>query len=358
MALALLSALLPALLLASCAGQPSRPSPIVAPGDGLATTLIAEAFVTGAPAGAEVDSLATWVSPEDEVRVIASAKYTGNLLVYDGISGELLPEVMPIGTLAYPNGVAVYGDAVFVVERDRAQVRVFDLPEFTARGEFGAGQLIWPYGIWLHERAPDEIEVFVTDSYQDGGELPALSALGQRIRRFRVQLTEQGIAAWSLPGFGSTEPGGALHWVESIAGDVAFDRLLIAEEHPDHREAGAAIYDFAGHYTGRRLGIGLTQGDQEGIALYECPSGNGFWLTTDQGREINRFHVFDRASLAYLGSFSGEVTRNTDGIALHSAASARFPYGVLYTANDDRGISAFDWRDIAAALNLWLDCPE
>ena len=49
---------------------------------------------------------------------------------------------------------------------------------------------------------------------------------------------------------------------------------------------------------------------------------------------------------------------NTDGIVLHPGASPRFPYGALYVVNDDSGIAAFDWRDIAAALNLWLDCPE
>lgn len=345
-------------LLAGCAGQPNRPEPVVAPGDGLATTLIAEAFVAGAPPDAEVDSLATWVSPEGELRVIASAKHAGNLLFYDGTSGALLPEPMPAGSLAYPNGLAVYGDALFVVERDAARVQVFDLPELALRGQFGTNLLVWPYGIWLYESAPGQVEVFVTDSYQDDGQLPPLAALDQRIRHFRVQLTVQGIDARHVSSFGSTEPDGALRWVESIAGDAAFDRLVIAEEHPDQRDQGAAIYDLAGSYSGQRMGAGLTQGDQEGLALYECPSGNGFWIATDQGPQINRFHVFDRASLDYLGSFGGEHTRNTDGIAFYAGASERFPYGVLYVANNDRGISAFDWRDIAAALNLWLDCPE
>ncbi len=356
---ALVFALVLALLSASCAHQSSRPSPPVVEGDGLATTLITEAFVVAAPAGSEVDSLATWVSPEGEVRVIASAKYAGNLLVYDGSDGTLLLQAMPAGTLAYPNGLAIYGDTLFVVERDAGRVQVYQLPEFSGRGQFGAEQLRSPYGIWLHESAPDEVEVLVTDSYQDDDDqLPPLSALDRRIQRFRVQLAPDAIQVRHLGSFGETRPEGALRWVESIAGDVAFNRLVIAEEHPDFRDRGAAIYDLEGRYTGQRLGDGLIQGDQEGIALYECPSGNGYWITTDQGLEVNRFHVFDRASLDYLGSFSGRSTLNTDGIAFYPAASERFPYGVLYAVDNDQGVAAFDWRDIAGALNLWLDCPE
>ncbi len=352
-------ALVCALTLASCAGH--RPHPLTSAdtvGDGVATTRITESFIAGAPDGAEVDSITTWLTPDGEIRVIASAKKAGNLLVYDGTNGDLLAEPLPPGGLAYPNGVATYGDTLFVVERDAGWVQAFALPEFFSLGRFGEGELTTPYGLWLYESAPDELEIFVTDSYQDDGELPAVSDMDRRVHHYRIQLGAGSIQASAQTVFGGTDDVSALRWVESIHGDVAFDRLAIAEEHPDYRKDGIAIYSLDGRYSGQRMGKDLFQGDPEGIALYECPNGEGYWIATDQDENDNRFHVFDRASLDYLGSFSGEHTRNTDGIALYPVASERFPYGVLYAVHDDSGISAFDWRDIADALNLWLDCLD
>lgn len=352
-------ALMCALILTACAGHRTHLTTPVAPvGDGIAVTRITEAFVAAAPVDAQVDSITTWLTPDAEVRVIASAKNAGNLLVYDGTTGDLLFEPLPPGTLAYPNGVATYGDTLFVVERDAGRVQAFVLPEFILLGHFGEGELIAPYGLWLYESAPDELNVFITDSYQDGDQLPPLESMDRRVHRYRVQRGVDSIQSTPVAVFGGSDEAGALRWVESITGDVAFNRLAIADEHPDQRDAGIAMYTLDGQYTGTRMGKGLFQGDPEGIALYECPNGEGYWIAADQGKDDNRFHIFDRASLDYLGSFSGEATRNTDGIALYPVASERFPYGVLYAVNDDRGIAAFDWRDIAGALNLWLDCLD
>jgi 3-phytase len=346
-------------LLVACAGPPQRPAPASVPaGDGLASTVITEAFVSAPVPEVEVDSLATWFSPEGETRVIASGKHAGVLLLFDGEDGRLLQELGERGGLQYPNGVATFGDWLFVVERDAARISVFELPDFVPRGQFGHGVLQVPYGLWVRESAPGEVEVFVTDSYRIDDLPNPLARLDARVKRFRVRLDEDPIHSYTLGAFGGTDEDSALRWVESIAGDPVFDRLAIAEEHPDYRNRGPLIYRFDGRYTGEHLGEGLFRGEPEGIALYECQSGNGYWITAEQGREDNRFHVFDRASLAHLGSFSGATTRFTDGIVLHPGASPRFPHGALYVANDDVGIAAFDWRDIASALNLWLDCPE
>lgn len=347
------------LALGACTTTAPRHNALYTPaGDGVGVTLIREAFLATGSSGAEVDSVTTWLTPDGDTWVIATAKYAGSLVVFDGGTGELLHGVGDLVELAYPNGVTTFGDALFVVERDSARVQILSLPDFTSIGSFGEHVLTFPYGIWLRESAPGEVEVYITDSYQNNGAVPELSELDHRIRRFRVRLNEDPIRAWAIDALGGTNEKSALRWVESIRGDVAFNRLAIAEEHPDFTHNGIAIYTLDGQYTGERLGKGLFQGDPEGIALYECLSGNGYWIATDQGKSDNRFHVFDRASLSYLGSFSGEKTLNTDGIVLHSGASQRFPYGVLYAVHDDRGVAAFDWRDIAEALNLWLDCPE
>ena len=94
----------------------------------------------------------------------------------------------------------------------------------------------------------------------------------------------------------------------------------------------------------------------EGLALWACADGSGYWIATDQFKDRSLFHVFDRQDLAYRGAFAGEKTANTDGVWLHQAATARFPAGVFYAVHDDMGVAAFDWRDVAKALDLRADC--
>ena len=56
--------------------------------------------------------------------------------------------------------------------------------------------------------------------------------------------------------------------------------------------------------------------------------------------------VFDRESLGYLATFSGEVTRNTDGIWLEAAPlTSRYPEGVFFAVHDDGNIAAFDFSE-------------
>ena len=110
--------------------------------------------------------------------------------------------------------------------------------------------------------------------------------------------------------------------VESIAGDPVNGRLLIAEE--DVR-AGTAlrVYTFAGEYSGRNLGFGLIRAQAEGIALWACADGSGYWIATDQFADRSVFHVFDRHSLAHLGAFASKRIANTDGIWLRQGATTR-----------------------------------
>lgn len=52
-----------------------------------------------------------------------------------------------LGRLQRPNGIAIAGDVVFVVERDNARLQVFRLPDGASMGTFAAGTLVKPYGI-------------------------------------------------------------------------------------------------------------------------------------------------------------------------------------------------------------------
>jgi 3-phytase len=129
---------------------------------------------------------------------------------------------------------------------------------------------------------------------------------------------------------------------------------------PSGAATGTALreYRMDGRYAGRTIGEGLFRAQAEGIALWQCDDGSGYWLATDQFKDRSLFHVFDRETLAHRGAFAGHATGNTDGVWLHQSGTANFPHGVFYAVHDDMAVAAFDWRDIAAALELRETCAE
>lgn len=355
-----LSLLLLSALAASCATAPehaSRASAQPVNGHAGASVEVEESFVTAAAREDELDSLATWTAPDGQVLVIATAKSSHRLVVYDGDSGERLREIghrgSAPGLFTRPNGITVYADLVFVTERDAPRVQVLTLPGFEPVGSFGEDVLRSPYGLWLHEPAPGELDAYVTDSFMYGSDysvVPPLSELDQRVRRFRLQLDEAGIAANYLGAFGDTSEAGALRMVESLWGDPAQGRLMVADEDRRHLST-LREYTLEGEYTGRKLPVDFG-GEAEGVVLWDCSPDEGYWIAVDQLVPHSVFHVHDRGSLAHRGSFHGRMTANTDGIALHPVPTARFPAGVLYAVHDDRSVSAFDLRHVIQALDL------
>lgn len=354
------------LLLGACATTTPDPSHSVSPSDAhkLPTareaTPVAEAFVTAPLPEHEIDSVAAWTRPDGTAWLIATGKASHQLVVYDADTGAMLrtvggPGEAP-GQFDRPNGIAVYGDRVFVVERDNHRVQMLTLPDFTPLLSFGADDLRSPYGLWMHETAPGELELFVTDSFMADYRtetLPPMDELDERVKRYRVTFDPP--AATLIGRFGDTTEAGALRMVESIAGDVVHDRLLIAEE--DLRVGTTLrVYRMDGTYSGQDLPPRHFQAQAEGVALWHCPDGSGYWITTDQSSDRTVFHLFDRQALTFLGSFAGDHVALTDGIWLHASGTPRFPAGVLYAAHDDRGVGAFDWREIAAALKLRETC--
>ena len=203
-----------------------------------------------------------------------------------------------------------------------------------------------------------ELELFVTDSFMADFRtmtLPPMAELAGRVKRFQVRIEDGGKLETRLLGqFGDTGAAGALRMVESIAGDPAHGRLLIAEE---DRRVGSTLRDYtlAGHYNGRSLAT--FDADAEGIALWACSAEDGYWVAVDQ-LTPTRFRVFDRATLAPAGVFSGKVTSNTDGETVYAMPTPRFPAGALFALHNDVSLAAFDLRDIARALDLKGDCPR
>lgn len=365
-----LSPRLPVLLavvwLAACTGPATRPDgssqPLPDARENVPAISVPEAFMTPPMVEHEVDSVAAWNAPDGATWLIATGKKSNQLVVYDGDTGAFVRTVGSAGDgpgqFNRPNGIAVYADLVFVVERDNGRVQVLRLPDFQPVAVFGKGELVTPYGLWLRETTPGELELLVTDSFMADFRIelaPPLDQLDQRVKRYRVRLDGEAPKATLLGQFGDTTPAGALRMVESIAGDPAHDRLLIAEE--DTR-VGTTLreYRMDGTYTGRDLPPDRFQAQAEGVALWACQDGSGYWITADQSADRTVFHLFDRVTLDFRGSFKGNTVALTDGISLHSVATRRFPEGVLYAAHDDRGVGAFDWRDIANALDLRQNC--
>ncbi len=327
--------------------------------------VVKEAFVTAASPEENIDSPASWLQ-DGKLMVVATAKATDQLVVYDGSTGQRLRTVAGPGAgpgqLSRPNGIATIDDRyVFVVERDNHRVQMFSLPDFAPLLAFGQDDLQQPYGLWVRP-LDGGYEVLVSDAYMAGEDAqgedipPPLAQLDRRFRRYQVRQAGGQWAATAGGTFGDTSAAGAIRIPESLFGDVDNNRLLVAEEDVS---TGTRLreYDLKGRYLGRDVGAGTYVAQAEGIALLRCADGGGWWVASDQFADRTVFHLFDRRTLEHAGSFAGEVTGLTDGVWLDERGDARFPQGALYASHLDLGVAAFDWRDIAKALELPA-CPR
>ncbi len=349
----------------AAAQVPVAPAGSEAPAAHRDIAAVPEAFRTAMTPEDNIDSVASWSAPDGRLLLIATAKATDQLVVYDGESGETISRLGSEGDgpgqFRRPNGIAVVDDLAFVVERDGRRVQVLQLPDLAPLGSFGSEQLRKPYGLWVLPEGGGRYTLYITDAYMAGedaqGEdiLPPLEQLDQRVHRYAVDVADGQARGTHAGAFGDTGPEGALRVVESIWGDPKLDRLLVAEEDESYANE-IKVYDLAGGYSGRVIGRGLFAAQAEGIMLRTCAGGSGWWITTEQGKSGTVFHLFDRATLEHAGAVAGATVANTDGIWLHAAPSARFPDGVLYAVHDDQGAVALDWREIARALSLPA-CP-
>jgi 3-phytase len=321
--------------------------------------VIAPQFQTVRDTLDNVDSPAVWHGPDGQHWLLATAKEADVVVVADAGTGRRLDRIGGSGSepgrMDRPNGIAVVDDLLFLVERDNARVQVLALPTFRPLGTYGTGQLRRPYGIAVRPDGGGAYRTWITDNYEEADDVPPPdSLLGERVREYRVTVTGDRAAAELIRSFGATSGAGVLRVVESIAVDAANDRLLIAEE----REGASMLKEYTtqGRFSGRVIGATFFPNQAEGIVLYTCGRTDGYWIATDQGTEVNTFHVFDRASLAYVGSFRGEGVLNTDGIALTQRSFPAYPHGAFYAVHDDGNVAGFSWARIAEELGLRRDC--
>ena len=351
--------LLALVLIAACGGGEGAPVARSAAAAPDSVAALRESWMTTRDTLDNIDSPAIWHGPNGEHWVLSTAKATDVLVVNDAATGTFVRRLGGSGTghgqMQRPNGIAIAGDLAFVVERDNHRVQVFRLPQFESLGTFGEKDLRLPYGIALYAEAREKFMVYVTDNYEMPDEsVPPDSLLGQRVRQYRVTVGGSGLRVEPIRAFGDTSGPGVLKVVESIAVDLPNQRLLIAEE----LETGSHIkvYTPDGKFSGQLIGQGLFPHQAEGIILYACGDTAGYWVTTDQSLTVNTFHVFDRSTLRLVGSFRGDSTLNTDGIALTQRGFGNFPSGAFYAVHNDGNVAAFSWAAISHALGLRKDC--
>lgn len=341
--------------------EPDEDDEVTAVEAGVTYMVVDEAFLTASTPDDNVDSPTSWQAPDGATWLLASAKGSHRVLVYDGDSGASLRQVgekgKDLGEFKRPNGVAVIDDLLFVVERDNRRVQVLRLPGFEALGAFGRDELQQPYGLWARKH-DGGYEVLVSDAYMSAADddmPPPVEQLDKRYKRYAVNIEADLLSSRLLGHVGATDAAGAIRIPESLQGDVQNDRLLLAEE--DQADSTRhKIYDLRFNYSGQDLGRGLFKAQAEGIALWTCADGSGYWITTDQFTDRSVFHVFDRQTLVHRGGFAGKVTANTDGVWLQQKPTRAFPMGVFYAVHDDQAVAAFDWRAVAEALSLRGDC--
>lgn len=320
-----------------------------------AIATVTEAYQTTRDTLNNVDTPAIWHGPDGQHWLLATAKETDVVLVYNATNGERLDLFGGSGTgageLERPNSIAVIDSIAVVVERDNHRVQLFGLPSFNSLATFGEEKLIKPYGMSILKTGDQQYRLFVTDNYETADEqVPPDNELGHRVHEFRFENQNGVWLGHHVRAFGDTAGSGILKTVESLMADEYHNRLLIADE--DSTQKNIKVYNLEGSFTGKLMGDGLFKYEPEGIALYSCGEGNGYWITADQSEGENLFYVFDRRSLDHIGTFQNPNTTNTDGITITQQSFPGFPEGGFFPIHNDGNVSAISWGAIAGALDL------
>jgi 3-phytase len=311
-------------------------------------------FQTPHDESVNIDSPAVWHGPDGQHWLLATAKSTDEIYVYDAADGSLIMKTGGTGNapgrFRRPNGIAVFNHVLLVVERDNHRVQVLTLPGLKPLGSF-AERTLRPYGIALYAEDANTVIAAVTDNYEtDTGEIPSLEALGKRVHQYRITLHQEGFEASLVRVFGDTTEPGALKKVETIAADPANSRYLIAEELS--AEKNIKLYSFEGKFTGTIMGSGEFRYEPEGIAYMQNPAGRGYWFVTDQDLKTNRFLVYDAKTLTLVAAFTCPDVRNTDGVALSQRSFGPFSLGAFYAVHNDGSVAAMDLGLIIDKLAL------
>jgi 3-phytase len=290
--------------------------------------------------------------------VVATAKSTHQLVVYNAKNGK---EVRRIGNLGSelgqfnrPNGVWIYGELCFVVERDNKRIQVLRLPDFEPMLSIGEDRLSKPYGLTVF-RKDGKFHLYVTDNYEyEEDVIPADSLLDKRVLHYTFAYNNKDILDLEFVKYiGAKEGEGVLKVVESIYADPVNNNLLIAEELEGKGNTCIKVYDLEGNFK-KTVGLNLFESQAEGLALIRCGQ-KGYWISTDQSYDKNIFHFFDRTSFELIGSFESENLSNTDGIWITQESFDVFSQGAFIAVNNDGGIGVWNLGPLLFQLGISCD---
>ena len=78
--------------------------------------------------------------------------------------------------------------------------------------------------------------------------------------------------------------------------------------------------------------------DPEGIALVKTSKDEGYWICTEQSKDDNRFHLFDRKTLEFKKTLYLDEVSYTDGI------TTAYMHGkwYLYAVDNDMRIVSYE----------------
>jgi hypothetical protein len=319
------------------------------------TATLDPAFVTRRDSAANLDSPAVWHGRNGEHWLLTSAKEGNFIRIDDARTGRFIRDFGTSGKgrgeLGRPNGIAVIDDLVFIVERDNARVQVVSLPALEAVGTLGEGLLQVPYGIAVQRMGPAQYQLLVSDNFEIGDAPARDSVWTRRVLMFNVDV-HAGVRVRSSKPIADARGAGRLHVVESLAWDPAYERIFAAEEQEGN--SSVKIFTQEMRYSGEIRSLFFPH-QAEGIALYPCTARSGYWVMTDQGEQVNTFHVFDRGTLRHVGSFRLRGVLNTDGITVTAAPLGTFARGAFFAVHDDGSVAGIGWESIARALELRCD---
>jgi 3-phytase len=269
--------------------------------------------------------------------VFVTAKDSGAVEAFNVASGALVATIPGFGR---PQSCAVEGDLLLTTDRTARLVRVHHLPDFAPLRTFGE-DMMEPQGIDVLTRPQDPPLVYVTDHSDSSVHVYALDT-GGVVRTFPT-------------GFGTG--------IESILIDDRYERIFLVG---GERDPPRSFWWFTPEgMLVREVGRGIFDEDAEGMALYACGDG-GYIVAADQLNAGTEFEVFDRVSLAHIGTFrmgdgAGDFTDSTDGIDILQAPLPGLPYGVLAAcdgcgSSQPEGLDVVAWERVAAVMGLDL-CP-
>ena len=257
--------------------------------------------------------------------IVATVKDKNELHVYGAMNGKLKKTVSRES--AFPNGVTVIDDKfVLVTERDNKQVAVFN-SSLEYLGSFGNNELRSPYGIAFYKVDDNFYKVFVTDSYEFN------NPRNDRILSWDFKIDNETFRTENSNVFGNP----TLYQVESIFIDKENKVMLVAEEMKEHHKIIALDLD-TGKVIIEDIGQFDRGNDPEGIALVKTSKDEGYWICTEQSKDDNRFHLFDRKTLEFKKTLYLDEVSYTDGI------TTAYMHGkwYLYAVDNDMRIVSYE----------------